>query len=122
MANKLSHYKYTNNILRDAKSMHNILKSYTYIENIIRDYLNLLSLHQYIDAMTIYCSLFYLMNTVFNLLNIHIYTVNISQGSHNIVHVLVGLDEGCHLWGRCLIRGTFVSRRGIGAAMRKKIE
>ncbi len=36
--------------------------------------------------MTIYSSLFHLLNTVLNLLNIHIYTVNILQGSHDIVN------------------------------------
>ncbi len=40
-------------------------------------------LKYYIDAATIYCSLFHL-NTVLNLLNTHIYTVNILQESHNI--------------------------------------
>ncbi len=55
-----------------------ILKRYIYTEIIIREYLNLLSLYQYIskvlkyiDAMTIYCILFYLLNTVLNLLKIH---------------------------------------------------
>ncbi len=90
MHSRLSHYIYTNNILRDAKSMHNILKDCMYTEN---EYLNLLSSYQYfktfliyIDAMTIYCGLFHLLNTVFNLSNFHIYTVNILRGSDNIVN------------------------------------
>ncbi len=40
---------------------------------------------KYIEAMMIYYSLFHLLNTILNLLNIHIYTINILQGSHNIV-------------------------------------
>ncbi len=35
--------------------------------------------------MTICCGLFHLLNTVLNLLNIHIYVVNILGGSCNIV-------------------------------------
>ncbi len=87
MPDRLSRHAYTKNILRDAKSIHNILKDYMYTENIIREYLNLLSLYQYIskcfdwlDAMTIYCLLFHLLNTVLNLLNIHIYMFNILLG------------------------------------------
>ncbi len=79
-------------ILLDAKSMHNILKVCMYIENMIREYLNyLFSLYQYIwkrfeiyiNAMTVYCGLFHLLNIILNLLNIHVYMVNILQGYHN---------------------------------------
>ncbi len=54
-----------------------------------------MSLYQYIlksfeiniDAMTIlYYGLFHFLNTVFNLLNIHIYMVNTMQGSNNVVN------------------------------------
>ncbi len=93
MSSRLSHHAYMNNILRDAKSMRNILKDYVWAENIIYEYLNLfhcISIFQkilkYTDAMTIYCSLFHLLNTVLNLLNIHIYMVNILGGSHNVVN------------------------------------
>ncbi len=33
MPNRLSRHTYTNNILKSAKSMHNLLKGYVYIEN-----------------------------------------------------------------------------------------
>ncbi len=51
-------------------------------------YLNLLSLYQYISKSSeIYqCNHFCLLNTVLYLLNIHIYTVNILRGYHNIVN------------------------------------
>ncbi len=44
--------------------------------------------------LAIYYCLFYLLNTVLNLLNIHIYTVNILRGSHNIERVQRALDFG----------------------------
>ncbi len=46
MFNRLSYHTYTNNILRDAKSMHNILKGYVCTENIIHEYLSLLLLYR----------------------------------------------------------------------------
>ncbi len=44
--------------------------------------------------MTIYCSLFHLLNTVFNLLNIYIYMVNILWKSHNIVDSIERVQRG----------------------------
>ncbi len=40
---------------------------------------------KYIDVMTVYCGLFHLSIAVLNILNIHIYTVNILRGSRSIV-------------------------------------
>ncbi len=80
-----------------------------YTENIISEYVNLLLLYQYIskyiDAMTIYCGLFHLLNTVLNLLNVHIYTVSILRGSHNIVNNIERVRRA--LASYCIGEGIF---------------
>ncbi len=43
---------------------------------------------KYIDAVTIHCIRFHLLNTPLNLLNLHTYTVNILRGCHNIVSTI----------------------------------
>ncbi len=70
--------------------MRNILKGYMYAENIFANisiYCHYIDTFQnilkYIDTMTTSCGLFHLLNTVLDLLNIHIYTLDILRGSHN---------------------------------------